>query len=311
MISGKATIQLCAAFWVCVVGARECAAAPTLQDLVVSRGAQSPVVYRMVARAVVKHHMMEVVISSDGRFLEIRRESEDDASPDAELSLTHAVAFDGTTIFATRSHQAQYTASGVADSYVAEPPGPIQWMYMPSVVAPVYAEWLLASKDLEQSAESGTSRAKSVACGFSMAWDERGRVVTIERTLERGDAFRVTHTYDARASSEAGPIAFDVEVLRAGQTVSVTSWEVELLAETDEPALAFDPVKLDLARLDTQTGDVVHPVHGFMYNQYKVDAVAGGGGWRRYARAAAAAGIVLLVAVAIRSAARARAHAGG
>jgi hypothetical protein len=50
----------------------------------------------------------------------------------------------------------------------------------------------------------------------------------------------------------------------------------------------------------------VHPVHGFLYNQHKVDRALGGRDWRAYARIIAGVGIVLIVALLVLRALRSK-----
>jgi hypothetical protein len=186
-------------------------------------------------------------------------------------------------------------------------------MYAPWIVHGTYIEWLMKAIDLVEESQGDVSIARSASAQIGMAWDRSARIVWIERRLENDDAFRVTFEYADELSSSGDeregdrlPVGFVTQITRGGNTVPVARWEIDLIDDAKEGDLVFDPIALDLAHFDTGSGDVVHPVHGFLYNQHKVDRALGGRDWRAYARIIAGVGIVLIVALLVLRALRSK-----
>lgn len=243
---------------------------PSLSQLTADFRTVSAVVVELAPRS--GDVVRRVAVSSDGRFLDIYSEPREQGEP---TRLVGVVGWDGQVLIVPHG-RGNYQRVEPDLAYV-EFPSPINIWAAPWLWVDEIAADLTAAADINTGLRDGLAYAESAAAGWSLSWDQQGRLVRVERTRRSIDSnlpeFVLTMTYSPQ--SQAPPwcpatmrFEFHIDEQPQSDTV-VQEYEVTALDANPadiEAALTFDPVAYNANRVDAAKGNVYAPTGEFLYN---------------------------------------------
>lgn len=259
------------------------------------------VVYELLDPLQDQNRLLSVSCNTQGHFFEMQFEQRGDQTTGWLDRPSHFVHRDVDLVSASRPFEPrEYVQRAVDEKADTGPTIPIQWASCPWPVVPLYCRALLAAEDLVASESGHDLHASSGRLGLTMVLDRFDRPILIshgEPSRDGGIEYR--HAY--ADESAILPARLTQRLRGAGQTGDrVIDWRVKSITPLDEvpEAIRFDPALLDVARLDPESGDVVHPSHGVLYNRIELERVGRRAlPWTTRARpwAITSVGVILLV----------------
>lgn len=196
---------------------------------------------------------------------------------------------------------AEYTQQPVPN-YKDAVPGPVQWGLCPWPVAARLCQWLLDAPDLEIVDFGKSIRASSVRSMLALEADRNGRLLAVTRgdlTIQDTITFRFEYD-DANLGAPARMSQIISAMPARSRQERRFNWKATSCAElaASPASVKFDPVELGASKYDPESGDVIHPIRGLLYNRNEVERQAVEASWQHKARPWAFGGLGIVVVAA-------------